>query len=741
MVVTRYSLEYLSEVYRDGHYSAPDTLSDTHSASETQNERQMFVAEISALHLMYEKMLYTDLPFPRAGQVSTQVLDYVDQLASDIELISGSYYEIKGLIEALDRAAQRTFNSPRITRHIFNGLVKLGEYEEAENALRAYMYLVGLTSQAWVENRVCGEALVTNAKGYYVPVPTLDMEEEEGLASRRTVEHEPPEVIIGVLLKAVRMYCKDLGSGREAVELADMALKRWHRAEMAEYENGELKGQVYRAIGVAYSLLASQTNDPSLRPTYHEKAVQYLVQSIKIDANAWESYYQLALQQAEMREIRQAVQSISQSLQLNPGHIASWQLLTLACSSPVQNDIRQAVRTCEMGLKESQPTDRYSETEQAILLQITQSLLLNATQGPAVALQSQRKVFESYSKIAVSEQSQNSSTSSYQDTSSHGIVVSGSLGNLSEVQFVAENKRRNRSGSNVSSIGSMLDQKTDTLSNSFLADRARSTSSMNARPDRSLSVVNESENEPKSFHTHHGLHLFGSRSSSRRSRKEIPENLWTDKSQGSKLSLSDIRSGHLVSGSTQSLQSPTLSITSGRSIFHASSMPNKSTTRSRHRIQRSQRILSNLWLLSASLYLEQNNLEEARKAIEEAEHVEWTTNPHVWCMLGRLRLAEQNSELAMEAFEKGLVADPADVECKVWLAKIHKENEELEIAEGLLDSVTKGNGWDCSEAWFLLGEIYRETGRLEQTKACFFYALDLETTRPIQPFSILPRHV
>lgn len=42
---------------------------------------------------------------------------------------------------------------------------------------------------------------------------------------------------------------------------------------------------------------------------------------------------------------------------------------------------------------------------------------------------------------------------------------------------------------------------------------------------------------------------------------------------------------------------------------------------------------------------------------------------------------------------------------------------------------------------FHLGEIYRQTDRLDRTKACLFYALELESTSPIQPFSVLPRYV
>ncbi|KAL0089482.1 hypothetical protein J3Q64DRAFT_1808703 [Phycomyces blakesleeanus] len=780
MVISRHSLRFLSDVYRQGNYSPPKNQPiETTGLNGAQLERQLFAIEVSSIHIVYEKMLYTGMEFPRSGEVNKPVLDYVDQLAEDFKLIGGSSIEFRAFIEALDRAAQHTFNSPRITRHLFNTLVLLGEYEEAEHALHSYMYLVGLTSQAWEEDRSKGVALATDAQGHSIPIPNFsatDDEEDQEMASHRSIEHESIDNVLGVLLKAVKIYCNELNLGVRAVEMAEMALRKLREINqelVGDEEWTDLGGKVYRSVGVAYSLLATQTSDPALRPTYHEKAVHYLTKSIDIDPNAWESHYQLALEQAYMRDVLQAIQSITKSIQANPGHLPSWQLLTLACSCPVRNDISYAIKVCDMGLQESQidasddnqtnasgysggtknTLAGYAISEQHISLQITQSLLLNATLGAEAALQSQENIFTSYSKIAIPDYSMSSTSLSHDPSAAaynnHKIVVSGSFGNLSEIQLAAEQKmRRGRSSSNVSSIGSMVDQPRMTPDGSspsypgggFLGSRARSTSSVNGRQDRSLGVSPvESENEHK---THHGLHLFGSRSSGRRARKEIPEGLWNEKNATmSKQSVADSRNLYPMGGSSQSFNSLAPSLTSTRSLFQPSSLPTRPTTRARLRIQRSHRVLSNLWLLTASYFLQLGKLEEASKAIEEAENVEWTTSPHVWCMLGRLRLAQGHSELATEAFQKGLVADSNDVDCKVWLAKTYIENNDLEIAEGLLDSVTKSNGWDSAEAWFYLGEVYRQTNRLEQTKDCLFYALDLENTRPIQPFSILPRHV
>lgn len=141
------------------------------------------------------------------------------------------------------------------------------------------------------------------------------------------------------------------------------------------------------------------------------------------------------------------------------------------------------------------------------------------------------------------------------------------------------------------------------------------------------------------------------------------------------------------------------SLMSTQSILQPSVIPTKPSTRTMQRKQQSDRILSDLWLLSAQMFIKLGKLDEARKAIEEAENVDWVSNPQVWCVLGQLLEAEGDFEQAQTAFYKSLVIDPNDITCRLWLAKSHLLQESQEIAEGILDIMTKSNGWDCAEAW------------------------------------------
>lgn len=136
-----------------------------------------------------------------------------------------------------------------------------------------------------------------------------------------------------------------------------------------------------------------------------------------------------------------------------------------------------------------------------------------------------------------------------------------------------------------------------------------------------------------------------------------------------------------------------------QSILQPSVIPTKPSTRSVQRKHQSDRMLSDLWLLSAQMFIKLGKLDEARKAIEEAENVDWISNPQVWCVLGQLLESEGDFEQAQTAFYKSLVIDPNDVMCRLWLAKSHLSQDSQEIAEGILEIMTKSNGWDCAEAW------------------------------------------
>ncbi|KAI9273524.1 hypothetical protein EDC94DRAFT_511181 [Helicostylum pulchrum] len=707
LVVTRYSSKYLAEIYQAGDYLPPFSM-----AKEAYNH-QLFSIEIMQLHTIYEKLIYAITKFPKSGQLHTLIIDFIERFANDFDLVGGTEAEKRGFVEVLNRASLRTFNSACVTRHLFHALVKLGDFEEAELALRTYLYLEGLESESLMDLSRTTAALASNSS---IPVPPDYQIESLEIGHQNQLQDPQPwqetaENKIGVLTGAVKMYCQELAKGTEAVRMAELAIAVYNEETCHEFGP-----QVYRILGISFGFLASQTFDKERRPEYHEKALSALHKSLELDPQYWQTYYQLALQLAETRDILKAVTMISQSLQLNPTHLPSWHLLTLLCTCPVKEGMEQAVKTCELGLSES-PTvikdswiDFSEEVSQYVLLQMTHTLLVARVYGREQASVAQENLFQTFGKILVPELIADSTSnllheSISQGSARYGMVLSGSLGNIVEPSSGGSNSviNRGRSSSNASTF------------------TTRSVSSFTGRKLHLAEMF-----DTASVKSGQG------KSGSKPSLLDPKSLLRKDMSYGK---VYDIRVFCSL-GSFQSAASST-----HHTLLENSSGFSRPTTLAKLQHQRSCKMLCDLWLLSAESFLQHGKIDEALKAVGEAENVDWTTHAGVWCLLGRIRLVQKQYQKAIVAFEKGLVTKPSDVECRVWLAKTHLDLGDVEIAEGILENVTQENGWDNSLAWFYLGEIYRMTDRTERTKHCFFYALELESTTPIQSFTILPRFV
>jgi len=94
----------------------------------------------------------------------------------------------------------------------------------------------------------------------------------------------------------------------------------------------------------------------------------------------------------------------------------------------------------------------------------------------------------------------------------------------------------------------------------------------------------------------------------------------------------------------------------------------------------------------------------------------------------------------MVAFSKALAVAPYHAACLARVGRSYLEAGSLEMAEGALETTTRSLGWDCAEAWFYLGKVFEASNQLSKAKECLWYALDLESTRPVRAFTeSLPR--
>lgn len=174
-----------------------------------------------------------------------------------------------------------------------------------------------------------------------------------------------------------------------------------------------------------------------------------------------------------MRDIFQAIQMVTQSLQYNSQHLPSWHLLALLCTCPIKDNQGQALKTCEIALMEASIitakdswVDYSEDILQHVLLQMTQTLLVERIHGSEAALASQEALFQIFGKIVVPELIPDSTSSSMlheaisNGNARYGMVLSGSLGNMSSADSsngtltvkdsTPNTASRNRSASNSS---------------------------------------------------------------------------------------------------------------------------------------------------------------------------------------------------------------------------------------------------------------------------------------------------
>ncbi|KAK3830849.1 MAG: hypothetical protein JOS17DRAFT_150437 [Linnemannia elongata] len=488
--------------------------------------------------------------------------------------------------------------------------------------------------------------------------------------------------ITSVMVEGSRLYGKELGQATEALACAEKALSNIQQY-LDEEEAKDLSFYANTYRGIAYGLQAAQAQEPEARPSLYTKAIESFEKAIEIAPGAYEAHYYLALQQAEMRDIPKAIVSVKQSLGLNSAHIPSWHLLVLLLSA--QKDYERALSICAVGLKESDwdlpETDGFSASqldgEDYLALRITQAALIEQVNGAEAALEPQEALFVLYTKVFAPEPS--------------------SLGeSLYDIQNI---RRRDQSDVEINS-------------GSTVVGRPRAGSILSVRSKSGASDIGQ------------GL------SASNGSNLDIPKANYASSitsigSSGSK------KRNKLIPAAAASSGSATLP----KSLLSAPVAVQRPTTKSVQRNSRANKVLATLWLLSASAFRRLDRMEESLRAIEEAEHID-ASNPDVWYNLGLLYAAQGDQETASVSFSKALALAPYHPACLTRVGQAYLEAGSLEMAESVLDTTTKSQGWNSAEAWFYLGKVFEASDRLVRAKECLWYALDLEQSRPVRDFSV-----
>ncbi|KAK5799043.1 hypothetical protein F5H01DRAFT_115541 [Linnemannia elongata] len=675
----RYLSQSLSTSFKTLGYQAAANGSPTVVSEQPHLYTAALSSEMAEIHAYWEDSLYAVTAFPGANEKNWRVLVMIEQIIEDRKLLGpGNDADKKALVETIYRASQKTFQSPRILRFLFFALVEKGQYDEAELALKAYLDMAEINHK--VKGTTAEDSLTHDER------VRLDVESRYDITT--------------VMIAGSRLYSKELAKPQEALKCASGALDNIHEYLQNHELVADLLNDAYQCQGIAYGLQASTTHEPHQRPQLYTKAVESLENAIKIAPGAFDSQYLLALQYAEMREIAKAILTVKQSIGLNSSHIPSWHLLALLLSS--QKDYERALGICAVGLKESEwdlaQTDGFSASqldgEDYLALRVTQAILQDQVHGPEAGLEHEEALFSLYTRVFAPEPSS----------------MGESLYDIQNVQ------RRDQSDNNVIvnvSPSVVVNGGTTTgrpRSGSILSSRSRNGGGSDVGSIIGASNSNTLE-VPKA---NYASSITSSIGSSPNKHRKIPPPA-------------------AAAGANQA--------SLGRSLLSLPPPVQRPTTKSVMRTARANKVLVTLWLMSASAFRRLSRMEDALKAVEEAERVD-ASSPDVWYQLGLLYAAQEDRETASVSFSKALALDPYHSACLARVGRSYLDAGSLEMAEGILESTTKSLGWDNAEAWFYLGKVFEATNRLTRAKECLWYALDLETSRPVRSFTeALPRYV
>ncbi|XP_006839489.1 PREDICTED: tetratricopeptide repeat protein 7A isoform X2 [Chrysochloris asiatica] len=149
--------------------------------------------------------------------------------------------------------------------------------------------------------------------------------------------------------------------------------------------------------------------------------------------------------------------------------------------------------------------------------------------------------------------------------------------------------------------------------------------------------------------------------------------------------------------------------------------------------------LEQIWLQAAELFMEQHHLKEAGFCIQEAAGL-FPTSHSVLYMRGRLAEVKGSLEDAKQLYKEALTVNPDGVCIMRSLGLVLSRLGHRSLAQKVLrDAVERQS--TCHEAWQGLGEVLQAQGQSEAAVDCFLTALELESSSPVLPFSIIPREL
>ncbi|XP_063774780.1 tetratricopeptide repeat protein 7A isoform X3 [Pseudophryne corroboree] len=149
--------------------------------------------------------------------------------------------------------------------------------------------------------------------------------------------------------------------------------------------------------------------------------------------------------------------------------------------------------------------------------------------------------------------------------------------------------------------------------------------------------------------------------------------------------------------------------------------------------------LEQIWLQAAELFMEQQHMKEAGFCIQEAASL-FPTSHTVLYMRGKLAEMKGCLEEAKQLYNEALTVNPDGVKIMHSLGHVLTVLGRNSLAEKFLRDAVQIQS-TSHDSWKGLGEVLQAQGKHEAAVECFITALDLESSSPVSPFTVIPREL
>ncbi|XP_017281663.1 tetratricopeptide repeat protein 7B isoform X2 [Kryptolebias marmoratus] len=461
----------------------------------------------------------------------------------------------------------------------------------------------------------------------------------------------------------------------------------------------EFRAKGYLAIGLVYSLKATDASLRSMQEEYQRKALGAFQRAQSLTPTDHLAAFYLALQLAVSRQIPEALGYVRQALQLQGDDVHSLHLLALLLSA--QKHYHDALNIIEMALSE------YPENFNLLYTKVKLEAMCRGPEEALLTCKHMLQIWKSFYNLT--NPSDSGRGSSLLDRAiadrrqlnamtlpdfSDPETVSGSSSSLSGFEPVSPT-----SPSTMSSLSSPLSSPSSpavTFQPPPVSPPARNLSSYPSLPcppplppppikTRSQSFCNHVARRPPPNCSVHATSIAASRVEQ---------------------ALSEVAS---------SLQS---------------SAP-------KHGPLHPWMTLAQIWLHAAEVYIGMSKPAEATACTQEAANL-FPTSHNVLYMRGQIAELKGNMDEAKRWYEEALSINPTHVKTMQRLGLILHQLQRYSLSEKVLRDAVQVNS-TAHDVWNSLGEVLQAQGNAAAATECFLTALELEASSPILPFTIIPR--